>query len=122
MKNAERLNDIGLAAVLVQRGLVDDRRLRVALETSQQGTSPFTEVLVGDELVGDWELSRVVCDLYGLPFVPIDLHRPDLEALEGLDHDFLRKHRLVPLNPLTDLLKQIIHLRICGTHLHLRIN
>ena len=104
MKNAERLNFPGLAAVLGQRGLVDDQRLRIALAASEQGPSPFPEVLVGDELVGDWELSRVVCDLYGLPFVPADLHEPDLDALEGLDHDFLRKHRLVPLGRHGDLL------------------
>lgn len=104
MKNAKRLDYAGLAEVLGQRGLVDPQRLRIALEAGVQGPSPFPEVLVGDDLVGDWELSRVVCDLYGLPFVPTDIHEPDLETLEGLDNEFLRKHRLVPLRRFGDLL------------------
>ncbi len=84
--------------------MVDAQRLRIALETSEQGPSPFPEVLVCDDLVGDWELSRVVCELYGLPFVPVDIHDPDPDVLEGLDREYLRKHRLVPLGRFGDLL------------------
>jgi hypothetical protein len=104
VKNAKRLDYAGLAEVLGQREVVDAQRLRIALESSRHGPSPFPEVLVSDDLVGDWELSRVVCELYGLPFVPPDIHEPDLDLLEGLDCEFLREHRLVPLSRHGDLL------------------
>lgn len=97
MKNAQRLDFAGLAEVLGQRELVEVERLHLALQTGLQGSSPFPELLVNDGLMGDWELSRVVCELYSLPFVPVDIYTPSIEALEGLDHDFLRKHRLVPV-------------------------
>lgn len=58
---------------------------------------PFTETLVTEDLIGDWELSRVVCDLYGLAFLPVDICTPDPGALEGIDRGFLLHHRLVPL-------------------------
>ena len=90
--------------MLGQRNLVDPKRLQFALQTSEDGGSPFPQVLVGDDLVGDWELSRVVCELYGLPFVPVNIYEPDAQALEGLDLAFLRRHALVPVSRHGDLL------------------
>lgn len=104
MKNAQRLDYAGLAEVLGQRELVEVDRLRLALQTGMQGASPFPELLVNDNLMGDWELSRIVCEIYSLPFVPVDMYTPSLEALEGLDHDFLRRHRLVPVGRHGELL------------------
>ena len=97
MKNAQRLDYAGLAEVLGQRELVEVDRLRLALQTGLQGGAPFPEILVTENLMGDWELSRVVCEVYSLPFAPVDIYTPDPEALKGLDHAFLRTHRLVPL-------------------------
>lgn len=98
MKNSYRLDYTSLAEVLGQRALVEPQRLKLALQTSQSGPIPFPEVLVGDNLIGDWDLSRVVCEIYGLPFLPVDLYSPSPDALNGLDQEFLRKHRLVPLS------------------------
>jgi len=96
LKNAQRLDFAGLAEILGQRELVEVERLHLALQTGLQGSSPFPEILVNDSMMGDWELSRVVCELYSLPFVPVDIYTPPEGVLEGLDRDFLRKHRLVP--------------------------
>jgi len=98
VKNSYRLDYTSLAEVLGQRALVEPQRLKLALQTSQSGPIPFPEVLVGDNLIGDWDLSRVVCEIYGLPFLPVDLYSPSPDALNGLDQEFLRKHRLVPLS------------------------
>ena len=84
MKNAQRLDYAGLAEVLGQRELVEIERLNLALQTGMQGSSPFPELLVADKLMGDWELSRIVCELYSLPFVPVDIYSPASEALEGV--------------------------------------
>jgi hypothetical protein len=97
VKNSYRLDYASLAEILGQRSLVEPQRLKLALQSSQAGPIPFPEVLVGDNLIGDWDLSRIVCEIYGLPFLPVDLYAPSPEALAGLNQEFLRKHRLVPL-------------------------
>lgn len=97
MKNSHRLDYSSLAEILGQRSIVDTQRLKLALQQSQAGPIPFPEVLVGDNLIGDWDLARIVCEIYALPFLPVDLYQPSLDALTGLDHDFLRQHRIVPL-------------------------
>lgn len=98
MKSSQRLAYSTLSEILGQRNLVDPQRLALALQTSVQGPIPFPEVLVSDGLIGDWELSKTVCDLYGLPFLPVDICLPQAEAREGLDVEFLLQHRLVPLS------------------------
>jgi len=98
LKNSNRLDYSSLAEVLGQRGLIDPGRLKIALQASQKTSVSFPEMLVSENLIGDWELSRLVCEIFGLPFLPIDFYAPSPTALEGLDHNFLRQYALVPLS------------------------
>jgi hypothetical protein len=104
LKRKQRLDYANLAEVLRQRNLVDRRRLSLALQTSSQSAIPFPEVLVTDGLIGDFDLARVVSDLYSLPFLPVTVCSPHLEAMAGLDEAFLRQHRLIPLDRFGSLL------------------
>lgn len=97
MKHNQRLDYSRLAEVLAQGGMVEPQALREALKFSGQGNLPFPEALVTANLIPDWELSRVVCELYNLPFLTVDLIDPDPKAMKGLDPTFLVQNCLVPL-------------------------
>ena len=77
--------------------MVDPTILRELLHQAQQGIGSFTEALVFSGHVADWDLSRMVCELYQLPFLPAEVLPPTEKALEGLDHEFLYQHALVPM-------------------------
>jgi hypothetical protein len=98
MINNQRLGYQRLAEVLVERGMVEAQAVQDALSIGAHGGLPFPEALVGANLVADWELSRVVCELYGLPFLTVDLADPDPDAQAGLDLQFLIENCLVPLS------------------------
>jgi MshEN domain len=98
LKTHHRFDYARLAEALAESGLVDQKALKDALQYSVNGGTAFTTALVEANLVTDWELSQVVCDLYGLPFLPLDLVAPDPAAFAGLDLNFLREHALVPLS------------------------
>lgn len=97
MKNSHRLDYSSLIEVLGQRGLVDPQRLKIVLQSVAKSPIALPEMLVSENLIGDWELSRVVCELYGLPFLTVDQYPPSPAALDGLDRDFFRRYALVPL-------------------------
>lgn len=97
-KSRQRLEYGRLAEVLAERGLVDSRALQDALQFSARGGPPFPEALVTANLVADWELSRIVAELYGLPFITVDFAEPDPKALVGLDSHFLVLNGIVPLS------------------------
>lgn len=96
-KNNQRLEYGRLADVLQERGLVEPQALREAIQFSSQGNMPFPEALVTANLVQDWELSRIVCEIYNLPFLPVDMVEPDPKARAGIDPQFLIDNALVPI-------------------------
>jgi hypothetical protein len=72
VKSNQRLEYGQLAKVMAERGMVEPQALQEALDCSTKGGVPFAEALVSANLVADWELSRVVCALYNLPFLTVD--------------------------------------------------
>lgn len=97
MKHHQRLDHNRLAEVLAERGLCDPQALREALQLSGHGNPSFAEAIVSANLVGDWELSKVVAEIYNLAFVPVDVCPPDSRALDGIDVAYLVEHGLVPM-------------------------
>jgi hypothetical protein len=96
-KSSQRLDYARLSEVLAERGMCEPQALREALNFSGRGHSPFAEALVNAKLVADWELSRIVAELYNLPFMPVDMCEPDPKARAGIDINFLIENGLVPL-------------------------
>ena len=103
-KQNQRLGYQRLAEVLKERGLVDPQAIDESLQLASQGGPAFPEALIGAGLIADWELSRLVCEIFNLPFLPVDIADPDPEALEGLDRGFLVQTGLVPLGRFGQLL------------------
>ncbi len=97
MKANQRFDFAQLAKVLAERGLVEPRALQEALLTSSAGGTPFPEALVAANLVADWELSRLVCELYNLPFLTVEHAAPDRETFTGLDTELLLHTGMLPL-------------------------
>lgn len=97
MKTHQRLDNTRLSQALADRQLVDPRALKEAAQFSSHSKRPFTEALVSANLVADWELARVVCEIFGLPFLPVELLQVDMKAAEGIDKDFLIENCLVPI-------------------------
>lgn len=77
--------------------MCEAQALREAMHLSGHGAASFVESIVNANLVGDWELGKVVAEIYNLPFLPIELCRPDQRAMDGLDVAYLAEHGLVPL-------------------------
>lgn len=97
VKNKHRLDYSRIAEILAERGLVDAHAVNETLNSSTLGGQPFPEALVNANLVGDWELAAVVCEVHNLPFVTVDIAKPDMDAFEGLDSAFLKRNCLVPM-------------------------
>ena len=98
MKSAHRFDYPRFGEALVERGLIDRDVLQHVLQQVNATRSLLPEVLVRENLVSDWEVSRVVCEIYHLPFLTVDHYPPSTTALEGYDLAYLRHFALVPLD------------------------
>lgn len=83
---------------MAERGMVEPQALQEALDTCTKGGVAFPTALVNANLVADWELSRVVSELYHLPFLTVEMCAPDKEAFDGIGEDYIRETGLIPLS------------------------
>ena len=104
MKNAQRLDDARLAEILNERGMAELDGLREMLQASNDGGMTFCEADVSAGLVSDWDLSRVVAELFQLPFLPVDLCKPDPDLWEELESPLMHENALVPIRRFGQLL------------------
>ena len=98
VKSANRFDYARFGEALVERGLLDRNVLTHVLHQCTVTRSLLTELLVRENLVSDWELSRIACELYHLPFLTVEQYPPSATALDGYDLGYLRHYALVPLD------------------------
>ena len=98
MKSANRFDYARFGEALIERGLVDREVLSHVLHQVNSTRSLLPEVLVRENLVSDWEVSRVACEIYHLPLLTVDHYPPSPTALDGYDLAYLRHFALVPLD------------------------
>ena len=92
LKHPKRLDETRLAEALSERGLVE-----ASVLAAHKGRGPIAQLLVSDGAIGDWDLSRVVSEVFHLPFLPVNMTQPDREPLDSLPCKALLEHGLVPV-------------------------
>jgi Type II secretion system (T2SS), protein E, N-terminal domain len=97
LKN-QRLDYDLLSETLRDRQLVAVDPLNHILHQVQSTGVLLPGLLVKEGLISDYELARVACEIFALPFFPVDLYQPDKDLLAQFDPDFLRHYSLVPLD------------------------
>lgn len=94
----QRLDYDLLVENLRDRELVEPDALAHILHQCETTGSLLTALLVSEGLVTDWELARITCDIFGLPFLPVEAYEPKRELSDQLDANFLRQYLLIPLD------------------------
>jgi hypothetical protein len=98
VKTSQKLDFGRFAEALVERGLVDREVLNHVLHQCQTTGALLPNLLVMEGFVADWELSKVVCEIFNLPFLTVKIYPPREGLAEEIDPDFLRHYSLVPLD------------------------
>ncbi|MCA9000526.1 MAG: hypothetical protein KDB61_01290 [Planctomycetes bacterium] len=97
MKFTQRLDYSRLAEALTERDMVALATVQELLNASNEGGQAFPEALIDANLIPDWDLSRVVSDVFNLPFLPVEQAKPNKDLLSLFDRNFLRSSALVPV-------------------------
>ncbi|MEO0649246.1 MAG: hypothetical protein AAFZ65_01040 [Planctomycetota bacterium] len=104
MKQTPRLDYTRLADSIRDKQLVDPDALKHTLDHAEATGALFTDLLVREGLISDWELCRVAAEVFHLAFMPVELYEPNKELIDDLDTSLLRQHILVPLDRFGDIL------------------
>lgn len=98
MKSTQKLDYARLGEALAERKLVERPAVEHILQQCLATGALMPDLLVSEGLISDWDLCRVVSEIYGLPFLPVSSYTPAEGVLNGLDPDYLRQYGLVPLD------------------------
>ncbi len=104
MKGLEKLNFPRLAKVLGQGGQIPNEVLAEALRESGQTGMPFPDILLRDGLLSEWDLVRIVSQEFTLPILFPSSYSLDKEMFQLLPVDFIRKHRVIPIDRFGDVI------------------
>ena len=77
--------------------MVEPSAIHELLQASNEGGQAFPEAMVAASLVSDWDLSKVVCEIFQLPFLPLEFVTPRTDLIEMFSAHFLHDSGIVPL-------------------------
>ena len=103
-----RFDYVRFGEAFVERGLLDVETVNHVLAQCHATRALLPEILVAESYVSDWEVSRIACELYHLPFLTVDLYEPSKDVISQFDANFLRQFALVPLDRYGELLTVVM--------------
>lgn len=86
-----------LGEVLIERGLLTESQLAIALEEQKQDRRPVGELLVALGFVRPREIAQYAADGLGLKLTDIDEISPDRALIAGLDEGLVRSTQALPI-------------------------
>lgn len=90
--------EVKLGELLIQRGFLNEEKLRLALSYQK-----ITDTLLGDALVklgfiSSFEIARALAEQAGIPFINLSEHIPTEEAIRLIPKNIAEMNGFIPLN------------------------
>ena len=104
VKGLEKLTSMRLAEVLTQKGIVPVDAITDALYVQDKRGESFVDVLVESGHIAEWDLAKVVVEVFQLPFLLAGGYQISDEAKSRVPPEKLFEHLLVPLDVFDNLL------------------
>jgi len=95
--NAQRMALQGLAARLIQDGLLDEKTALQAIEDAKAANTYLVSYLVAKGLADAREIAIAASQEFGVPLLDLDAIQPDLDVVRLVSDKLLQKHRVLPL-------------------------
>lgn len=95
--NAQRMALQGLAARLIQDGLLDEKTALQAISDAKDANTNLVAHLVSKGLADAREIAIAASQEFGVPLLDLDAIQPDLDVVRLVSDKLLQKHRVIPL-------------------------
>ena len=97
MRGLEKLNYVRLAEALAQDGNLDQSYLSEILKESDRDDSHFPALLIRDDVISEWELTRITSEHFGLPILFPMQYDLDPKVFQMAEDEFILKNNILPL-------------------------
>src|SRR5688572_13817379 len=87
-----------LADVLVHEGILTKTQVQEASKYQRQAQEPLSPYLIRCSFITPWDLAKVVCIHYQMPFIDLTSFKPKKDVFTLLDAPFLHGYGILPLD------------------------
>ena len=108
MANLQRMSSKRLGEILAHSGLITGEQLEEALVDQSKIHRPLGEILVDRGYVTERDVAEVIATQFGLPYLSPSQYYTSTDASKLLPVETLKKHRLVPIDKLGEVLVLVI--------------
>jgi type IV pilus assembly protein PilB len=98
-----------LGDVLLSWGVLDEKRLKEAMQHADANHRRLGEALVEMGLVEEEQVTKAMATQFDLEYVDLDQHVVDTSALDLMPDELIKRHLVLPLGKENGRLKIIIH-------------
>jgi len=103
VKGIEKITSVRLAEILTERAIMTSEVISDALCAQDRHGESFVQVLISGGHITEWDLAKIVCENFNLPFLLASHYQISDEAKARFPKELLWKHLMVPLDVLDDI-------------------
>lgn len=98
MKNFKRTSTKQLGEVLVERGVIDQEQVLMAIAYQREKGGLFGEILVQLKFATEEDIAQALTCQYGFPYLPLANYEIDHEVIISIPENVCRQFCLIPVD------------------------
>lgn len=98
MRDFKRLTNKHLGELLVERGVINQEQITMAIAYQKEHGGLFGEILVELKFATEEDIAQALTCQYGFPYLPLSNYEIDKEVLSAVPADLCRKFCLIPID------------------------
>jgi len=100
----KKKTDEKLGEILIRQGAISEKQLEEALSKQSSEGGLLGEIMIKLGFVNERMIAQAITSQYGFPFLPVEQCDINPEAVKLVPLDLARKHNLVPVDIIGDVL------------------
>lgn len=98
MTHYKKVTNKQLGELLIERGVINQEQLAMAVTYQQQKGGLIGEVLVELKFATEEEIAQALTCQYGFPYLPLSNYEIDVEVLHSIPENVCRQFCLLPID------------------------
>ena len=98
MKHFKKTSNKHLGELLIERGVINNDQLKVAIDHQKKNGGLLGEVLVDLKFATEKDIAQALTCQYGFPYLPLSNYEIDSEVIGSVPENVCRQFCLIPID------------------------
>lgn len=98
MKHFKKTTQKRLGELLIERGVINNEQLNIALDHQKSHGQLLGEALVDLNFATEKDIAQAITSQYGFPYLPLNNYEIDEEVIDSVPENLCRQFCLIPID------------------------